>query len=559
MRSAWAWGVALVCGSIYAGACSASSGNGSSASGQTAAGGHHAGGGNLGGAFGLGGHLEGGSGPICKVPPDMDDAVVPDCEDEAPADSFEPAEQWSWTAPPPSDPTSLYTGSFITPLVGNFTDDNGDGAIDLCDSPDIVVSVVDSFVFGGGALTVTATAKLYLLDGATGTEIMVFPGLVDGFAYPAFGDIDNDGLPEVVTPNQNGQLVAYEHDGTLKWATTGVLGYRDAFASAQCTAAAIYDIDADGTPEIIFGYEVFDNAGNRLWGVPGNAAAFDGQYWCVTPTASDLDGDGKLEVLFGHVVYDDDGTPLWGLPGSEPPGHPHVGNLDGDPQPEVLITNTNGIWIMEHDGTLKMGPLRPTDPNPAPNCWGKPGVIHDFDGDGVAEIATSTCSDYSVYELGVTDLTIKWSNPVSDFSGLATATAFDFLGDGVAEGVYADETQIYVFDGETGMINLTAQRQSGTLIEYPVVADIDNDASAEIVYVSNYAGGSGPTVQVTRDAMDRWIPARRIWNQYSYHVTNVREDGTIPQHMKNNWEKLNTFRVNSQIGADGDCIPEPPN
>jgi hypothetical protein len=79
--------------------------------------------------------------------------------------------------------------------------------------------------------------------------------------------------------------------------------------------------------------------------------------------------------------------------------------------------------------------MRPTDPNPAPNCWGKPAVVHDFDGD----------------------------------------TAFDFLGDGVAEAIYADETQIYVFDGKTGQINLTSPRQSGTLIEYPVVADVDND------------------------------------------------------------------------------------
>ena len=112
------------------------------------------------------------------------------------------------------------------------------------------------------------------------------------------------------------------------------------------------------------------------------------------------------------------------------------------------------------------------------------------------------------------------------------------LGDAVAEAIYADENQIYIFDGVTGNVNLTQPRASGTLIEYPVVAAIDNDASAEIVYVSNYGNGAGngATVSVTRDAMDRWIPARRIWNQYSYHVTNVREDGTIPPVMKKSWE-----------------------
>lgn len=66
---------------------------------------------------------------------------------------------------------------------------------------------------------------------------------------------------------------------------------------------------------------------------------------------------------------------------------------------------------------------------------------------------------------------------------------------------------------------LSTPRLSGTGIEYPVVADIDNDGSAEIVVVSN--GGRPPVVAI-RDVEDRWIQARRIWNQHTYHVTNVR-------------------------------------
>ncbi|MEQ9318308.1 MAG: hypothetical protein RIF41_04080, partial [Polyangiaceae bacterium] len=81
------------------------------------------------GGFGQGGG-QGAMGPTCKVPPDADDAVIGTCEDIAPADSFDPAVQWEWTAPPPSDPSALIIGSFVTPLVGNFTDDNGDGDID---------------------------------------------------------------------------------------------------------------------------------------------------------------------------------------------------------------------------------------------------------------------------------------------------------------------------------------------------------------------------------------------------------------------------------------------
>lgn len=515
------------------------------------------------GGEGVGGFNPGGGSPTgsggavmaCKVLDD-DAQNAPTCEEKAPADAFAPSVQWEWTAPP-ADPSASLIGSFSTPLVGNFTDDNNDGEIDLCDTPDVLVTAVHTFEFAGAGLV--AAGYIYMLAGDTGVEELKFPTLVDTFVYPAFADIDGDALPDLVTADKDGHLMVFGHDGTVKWTSPVVGGYRTTFASAQCTAIAIYDLNADGTPEILFGWEVYDNQGNKLFGDPTNAAEFESQYWCVTPTAADLDGDGKLEVVMGHEAFRSDGSLYYKLPNFKP-AHPQIANLDGDPEPEIFLTNPDGISMLEHTGELKYGPMRPTDPNPSPNCWGKPAVVHDFDGDGVADIAAATCTDYTVYQPGASAVTPKWTNNVQDLSGLATATAFDFLGDGVAEAIYADETQIYVFDGKTGQTNLTSPRQSGTLIEYPVVADCDNDGSAEILYVSNYPpGAAGATLTVLRDAEERWIPARRIWNQYSYHVTNVREDGVIPKVMKKSWQLLNTFRTNSQISASGvDCDPEEP-
>ena len=105
-----------------------------------------------------------------------------------------------------------------------------------------------------------------------------------------------------------------------------------------------------------------------------------------------------------------------------------------------------------------------------------------------------------------------------DDSGFAAGTAFDFLGAGFAEAMYADEHNLFVYS-ETGQVLLSTPRGSWTQAENPVVADVDNDGSAEIVVVSN--GGGQPPVQVIRDVEDRWIQARRIWNQHAYHVTNV--------------------------------------
>jgi hypothetical protein len=105
---------------------------------------------------------------------------------------------------------------------------------------------------------------------------------------------------------------------------------------------------------------------------------------------------------------------------------------------------------------------------------------------------------------------------------------------------------------------ITTPRKSCKAIEYTVVADIDDDGSAEIVVVSNdsWSGmNTAPTVQAIRDVEDRWVPTRRIWNQHTYHVTNVREDGTIPQDEPRSWLLTNTFRTNVQSEAGGVCEP----
>jgi hypothetical protein len=55
-------------------------------------------------------------------------------------------------------------------------------------------------------------------------------------------------------------------------------------------------------------------------------------------------------------------------------------------------------------------------------------------------------------------------------------------------------------------------------------------------------------IRVYEDAQDRWVRSRTIWNQYSYAVTHVNEDGTIPKTSAwaNNWTQpgLNNFRQN---------------
>jgi hypothetical protein len=474
----------------------------------------------------------------CSVPAGEENASPACTAKAAPPDAFKPLLKWSWTAPVrPGFPA----GSSHIPLVGNFTDDNGDGKVDLCDVPDVIVLVGD---------------KLFMLAGDTGRLEITFDGEVDPSVTPAFGDMDGDGLPDVVAMDPAGHLVLYDHRGKVKLVGPDVGAYKK---THRCHALAIYDLEGDGAPEVLVDFEVFDHRGRRSFGHDVSAFPIDG--YCPANIAADLDGDGKLEVIFGNAAYRADGTLMWSIPG--PPGQPQVANLDGDPEPEVLVARRDGILVLEHDGRIKFGPERPTGEAADMYCWAKPAAVHDFDGDGIADISASTCSRYGVYGVGSSGLRLTWTAPVDDTSGIASSTAFDFLGRGIAHAVYGDQGALWVFDGGNGAVSLHVPRASGTLIEYPVVADVDNDGSADVLVVSNADEAGRPqqyrhTLDVWQDEAKRWAPTRRIWNQHAYHVTNVLEDGRIPRAMPKNWLRLNTFRTNAQLEEGRACAPPPP-
>src|SRR4029079_7995800 len=98
----------------------------------------------------------------------------------------------------------------------------------------------------------------------------------------------------------------------------------------------------------------------------------------------------------------------------------------------------------------------------------------------------------------------------------------------------------------------------GTAHELPVIADVDGDGHADILIGSNNLPSPGLVgLQLYSDP--GWVPTRRIWNQHTYHITNVSDDGTIPAHEANSWTKYNSYRQNRLTSgcefAKPDLIP----
>jgi hypothetical protein len=465
------------------------------------------------------GSTTGDPGPVnrCKIQPNGDGVGA--CDKRPPPETFEPIIEWEWTSPADSK------GSMVTPLVVSLTDDNGDGVVDLCDTPDIVVVVYQGLLNPSDRF-----GHIYVLDGATGALHFKIEEAIYPYATPAVGDIDNDGISDIVAVGYDGldaYLMAFDHDGAKKWKSTTVT---ESSTGSDWFSLLIADLDNDGDPEIFSGYQLFDHHGVLQW------ASADYAY-DDAPTAADLDGDGDLELILESAAYHHDGSVYYKLPGMGT-AWPQVANLDEDSEPEVLLTG-DSIVVLEHTGEVKSKFL---------NGSYFASTIADFDGDGISDFGASRLTIFSTTR--VNDGTEIWSAPISDFTGLAGGSAFDFNSDGIFEVVYAGEQNVFVF-GESGQVLMQIPHSSVTYVEYPVVADVDNDGSAEIVVVSNY--GDGPTVQVIGDKENRWPQARRIWNQDSYHVNNVNEDGTVPQYEQPSWNTHNTFRANSTLSSGGAC------
>jgi hypothetical protein len=435
------------------------------------------------------------------------------------------------------------------------------------------------------------------------------------YPAPAIANLDFAGFAEIVVGNR---VVTLKHtDGVLEFDRVFVGSESD--GTMQHQGAEAGQVEGHHGPTVCLSDLRDDFDGLEIVAGPTAYRLPDAVADCDPPNDTSDFCQGRLTIVWdapaidaGEVDYENGFCAIadvWGADTAVPPGPEN----QLDRKPEVVLISNGELLILDGatGAVILARGLGGGVQGGAPN-------VDDFDGDGFPEIATALAEFYTVIDLqtpttacpawdSVMDKTTTppdgnperggggecdsnadcdtagtvcnaiahrcvclhngWKRATEDDSSRVTSSSvFDFNGDGAAEVVYNDECYFHIYDGATGGVYLALPSLSRTIDENPVVADVDNDGNAEIIFATNnetlqcgetaldsWPDGTDDVpraslpngLEVWGDPTDVWVAARRIWNQHSYHVTNVTESGTLPLHEPEHWKPLNERLYNT--------------
>ncbi len=414
--------------------------------------------------------------------------------------------------------------------------------------------------------------SISVLNSTTGFSMLNYADNLSSFTHLAAGDVDNDGMAEVfyIGTSINGvRLIRLDYKPSSNlleetWQSSTAIAANGILNPANY-APSIADFDYNGLPEIYVGNQVF-NGKNGLElanGGSGNQGTYSTTNNLMTATAIAVDilpDDAcstcrGLELVAGGTVYSVNlasytNSGLNAIDIEKQYVEPVVGNQDGatrlvdfdrDGDLDVVITTQTGpssgvqvfVWDVLTESLI--GQVFYDLPNPT-NQGVAPASIGDVDQDGWPEIIVSTKNNLTILDDYQNGGGVNWGSSLSTIkatiitdeqSGAAGTTLFDLNGDGSSEIFYRDEQNLKIYDGDLNILS-TSPCLSFTGTTYPIIADINGDEETEVLC------GCGNTGLTTfRTVGFPWIQSRKIWNQYNYFVTNIKDDGTIPEQQQN--------------------------
>ncbi len=327
------------------------------------------------------------------------------------------------------------------------------------------------------------------------SEFFVSPEYNQVLAMPTFGDLDGDGIPEVViTTDDDDQAsnigllrIIGGRDGEElatvdNWQEVLDSGDTVVFTTYRYSGTALGDVDADGSPEIVMVVLVDINpvddpggGGEDTDTGPGGGDSGGEDSGDISPVSADLPGSA---VNCGIAVLDAQGSPEWALvdPLFTCGGHaPVIADLDADGRPEIVLGS------MIFDGAT--GQLR---------GWGSGGggafpaypeigylpVAADLDLDGIQEVVAGS----SVYDPDGETLCAV-DPKVAELPALESADGFpgvaDLDGDGLGEFVVIGGGQARIYEDDCRFVTgweLGVGGNGGP----PTIGDYDADGLPEI-------------------------------------------------------------------------------
>lgn len=372
----------------------------------------------------------------------------------------------------------------------------------------------------GTSEVIAGSYSVFILNGTTGALLKridpdggrIWPGVV-------VTDLDGDDDPEIVTAHGGGYLHVFDHVGNPVWSRQP--------AGNELRGLSVYDLDEDGTPEVIVNAAigskvntwVYEHNGSLRSGWPqlDNDSGYAYGVFNDNAAIADLDNDGLAEIVVPSDVhyicaYDTDGVQLpanpiygdksWGKVGIwESPaielqgwgaydgpreeryrtnfahGAAAISDVDGDGTLEIVVTGNvydcatghppgryTGVYIFNMDRSrfqssgfdwqvvpMDTGAPLSEDYNVIENCQPNP-VVVDLDGDGQKEVLFAS------------------------YDGRVHAFWLDKSEHGNwPHSVYQPAEGFYRFASE------------------PVVADLDGDNLAEVIFTSWVQKGTGHT------------------------------------------------------------------